>query len=107
MAVAKSKEDPSVQKTRVVELERQIAMIRRLNLMNYVVPKRQQLLNYKKEYVNTNIPVLNRPERTKPYEQTILVHVQKSKCNNEQLGLEQQQTEKERTAKEVEDYKVN
>jgi len=33
--------------------------------MNYVVLKLQQLLNLKKEYVNTSVPGLNRPEKTK------------------------------------------
>ncbi|UJR24050.1 hypothetical protein I4U23_027018 [Adineta vaga] len=67
MATARSKDDPSVLKARVVELERQVIDYK-VKLDELRRAKATTVVKLEKEYVNTSIPGINRPERTKPCE---------------------------------------
>ncbi|CAF1272087.1 unnamed protein product [Adineta steineri] len=63
----RTKDDPTVLKTKVAELERQVAEYK-TKLDELRRAKATTVVKLEKEYVNTSIPGLNRPEKTKPCE---------------------------------------
>ncbi|CAF1637846.1 unnamed protein product [Adineta ricciae] len=67
MATARPAADPAALKAKVVELERQVADYK-TKLDELRRAKATTVVKLEKEYVNTSVPGLNRPERTKPCE---------------------------------------